>query len=78
MNLQAVCIDGHRGTADGGKVKAAFPFFDEIFHFAATSVKLEHLVWRQFLHCGNNECVSVYNLPARLFYLEDNSAGIAP
>ncbi len=78
MDLQAVCIDGHSGTADGGKVKAAFPLFDEIFHFAATTVKLEHLVWRQFLHCGNNECVSVYDLPARLFYLEDNSAGMAP
>ena len=30
MDLQAVCIDYHTRTADCTKVKAAFPFFDEL------------------------------------------------
>ena len=59
MDLQVVCIDDHSGTADSGKVKAAFSFFDEIFHFTASAVKSDHLIRRQFFHCSNNEGVSV-------------------
>ena len=77
MALQAVCVDGHGGTADGRKVKAAFPFFDEIFHlylFAAT-VELEHLIRRQLFQCGNNEGASVYDLSVRFLYLKTTLQG---
>ena len=78
MDLEAVCIDNHGGTADCGKVKPAFPFFNEIFHFTAATVKLDHLVRCQIFHCCNNESVNVYDLPIRFFNLEDYPAGMAP
>ena len=41
MNQKAVRIYQPGGTAYRSKVKAAFAFFDEIFHFASSAIEPE-------------------------------------
>ena len=71
MNLQSVCIYHLRMTADGGKIKTAFSFLNEIFHLSTAAVKLDYLVWFRFHGC-HNECEQVDHLPVWLLDLEDH------
>ena len=77
MKKKTVRIYQFRGTAYGCKVKTAFAFFDEIFHFASSAIELDHLIWFHFQRC-DNKGIQMDHLPIRLFDFENHSAWMAP
>lgn len=54
MTLKAVLICQSGGTAYSSKVKAAFSFFDEIFHSASAAIRPEYLIRFHFQCCDMN------------------------
>ena len=77
MKPHAVSIY-HFGTiADSSKVKSAFHFFDEVFHLATATVKLNDLIGLH-IHVCNKKGVHVYQLAVGVLDFENHTSRIVP
>lgn len=65
-------------TAHGGEIESILFFLDDVFHPATATVVLYDLVWLQVLHCCDNECVHVDDLPIGFLSFKCNPARIVP
>lgn len=77
MTLKAVLICQSGGTAYSSKVKAAFSFFDEIFHSASAAIRPEYLI-RFHFQCCDMKGIQMDYLSIRLFNFKNNLARMAP
>ena len=64
-------------TADNSKVKSTFAFFNEVFHLAPATVKLDDLI-RFHIHFCNNKSVHVCQLTVWFFNFENHASWIFP
>ena len=64
-------------TADSGKVKSGFAFFDKVFHPAAATVKPDDLTGLH-IHVCNNKGVHVCQLAIWFLNFENHTPWIFP